>query len=233
MAHRGSRFVRREKMTMLNFFRKKEWPEIPFEEIKKRSKILVVDDSDFAYLSLFKKDGYSIEHWKDIKSLPSLEKGDFDIILLDIQGVGKKQSAQDQGFGILKHLHQVCPAQIVVAYSNADWSLKYQEFFRMADAVLAKSSDYVDFKRVVDELLRKRFSMSFYLDRFVQLTGSHTQGDIAKLKKQATNAILSRSTNKLEDYLKSEIDNSKAVSLGIEVIKAAISISIMIATANG
>lgn len=212
---------------MFNFFGKKQWPEIPFEEIKKRSKILVVDDSDFAYLTLFKKDGYSIEHWKDIKNLPSLEKGAFDIILLDIQGVGKKQS-QDQGFGILKHLNKACPAQIVIAYSNADWSLKYQEFFRMADAVLAKSSDYVDFKRVVDELLIKRFSMDFYLDRFVQLTGSHTQGDISKLKKQATKAILSRSTRKLEDYLRNEIDNTKVVTLGIEVIKAAINISMII-----
>src|SRR5438552_3980352 len=57
------------------------------------------------------------------------------------------------------------PAQIVVAYSNAEWPVKYQPFFEMADAVLPKTGDYVEFKRTVDDLLQQRFALGFYLSR--------------------------------------------------------------------
>lgn len=113
---------------MAAIMRRRRWPEIPFEDIKKRARIVVIDDSEFIYLPLFKKDGYNIEKWSDIIDLPKLEIGYFDIILLDILGVGKEQSA-DQGLGILRHLRQVSPAQIIIAYSSSDWSLKYQAFF--------------------------------------------------------------------------------------------------------
>ena len=130
------------------------------EEIRKRARLLIVDDGDFFYLALFRKDGYNIEKWNDVTDLPKLESGYYDIVLLDIQGIGKKQS-KDQGMGILRHLKKACPAQIVVAYSNADFSLKYKEFFDLADKVLAKQADYVDFKRAVDELLGSRFCWVF------------------------------------------------------------------------
>jgi CheY-like chemotaxis protein len=103
---------------MFDFFNKKtNWPSMKFEEMKKRARILVIDDKPFAYSKLFKNDGYNIEKWDDIKDLPKLETGYYDVILLDIQGVGTKQSV-DQGFGILRHLRRENPSQIIVAYSS-------------------------------------------------------------------------------------------------------------------
>ena len=43
------------------FSKKKQWPNLAIEEIRKRARILVIDDSDFFYLQLFKNDGYTIE----------------------------------------------------------------------------------------------------------------------------------------------------------------------------
>jgi hypothetical protein len=45
---------------MLRFLRTwmAKWPELPLEDIQKRARILVIDDSEFFYLGLFKKDGY-------------------------------------------------------------------------------------------------------------------------------------------------------------------------------
>jgi CheY-like chemotaxis protein len=208
---------------MFNIFRrKKSWPVVPYDEIKKRTKILVIDDNDFVYMSLFKKDGYSIEKWDDIKDLPKLESGHFDIILLDIEGVGMKQS-KDQGFGVLQHLRQVNPSQIIVAYSNADWSLKYQDFFRQADATLAKSSDYVKFKRTVDKLLTDRFSVGFYINRIVALSGSQVS-DNAKLRELAEKAILDKSTNKLEDYLKANNAKIEVITAILKIVEVASSL---------
>lgn len=202
---------------ILNIFQKK-WPEISIDEIRKRSRILVIDDSEFPYLPLFKKDEYQIEKWDDIEDLTKLEDGYYDLILLDIQGVGKDRSSE-QGLGILKHIHTINPAQIIIAFSSADYSLKYHEFFQMADVALPKSTDYYSFKRTVDKLLCDRFSLGFYVDRICRIAGDKFQNDQA-LKKLAQEAILTSSTKKLEEYLKKIIDHAEIIVLAIKVAKA-------------
>ena len=141
------------------FARAKPWPTVDHAEIVRRSRILVVDDDDFPYGVLFEGDGYTIRQWTDVESLTELENGTFDIILLDLRGVGRQQSASE-GLGLLEHIRATSPAQIVIAYSNSEFSLDDQPFFRNADAVLHKSrSDYAAFKRTVDRLLdREVFS---------------------------------------------------------------------------
>ena len=74
----------------------------------------------------------------------------------------------------------------------------------MADAVLPKSSDYVDFKRKVDELLIQRFSLGFYLGRITAVAGPDTD-DRNKLEREAKKAILERDTQSLRSYLASKI----------------------------
>lgn len=152
------------------FKKQKSYTQPSLEEIKKRAKILVIDDSEFAYAPLFKRDGYTIEKWDDVEKLEQLENNYFDLILLDIQGVGQNES-EEEGFGILKHIREKSPAQIVIAFSNADWSLKYQGFFDLADSKLAKSQDYVEFKRIVDNLLTHRFNPNFYIEKIERIKG--------------------------------------------------------------
>jgi hypothetical protein len=205
------------------FLGKKKWLEISLDEIRKRARIIVIDDRDFDYLSLFQRDGYVIEKWNDIDDLPKLESGYFDIILLDIQGVGKEQS-QEQGLGILRHLRQVCPTQIIIAYSCADFSLKYQDFFNLADSVLAKSEDYVQFKRTIDTLLSQKFSLGFYVDRIARLVSPHIS-NMDKIKSLSTRAILTKKVTKVERYLNSVLDNKELIALVLQVIRVAISIA--------
>lgn len=200
----------------------RDWPALPFDEIKKRARLLVIDDQEFAYLKLFKVDGYTFDKWKDVDDLPKLENGYYDIVLLDIHGVGLAQSAE-QGFGILKHLRKVSPAQIVVAYSNSDWSLKYQEFFDLADRKLAKGQDYVDFKRVVDELLRERFALSFYLKRIDGVLKGRVP-DEAEARLIAERAILSRKPTKLHQYLNPAVD-ADLLQTAMAVAQTAIAIA--------
>ncbi len=139
------------------------WPTLEFSELVKRTRILIIDNLDFEYEKLFVDDNYSITKWDDVKDLPKLEQGLFDIILLDIQGIGRKIS-DEQGFGVLKHLKKVNPTQIVIAYSDADYSLKYDEFFKLADDSIDKSKDYLAFKQKIDKFIRVRFSLDYYLD---------------------------------------------------------------------
>lgn len=208
---------------MFGLFTTRKWPEFADEDIRRRSRLLVIDDSDFPYQSLFQRDGYAIEKWADVKNLSQLERGEYDVILLDIQGVGRKES-EEQGFGILKHLRASVPAQIVIAYSNADWSLKYQQFFDLADARLDKRADYVDFKRVVDAQLRRRFSLDFYLERLTQVLGGAIS-EPEKLRKIASKAIVSGNPKHLEAYLKKTIDAEPLIQLGLNIVQVAIGIA--------
>ncbi len=145
-----------------------------------------------------------------------------NVILLDIHGVGTAIS-KDAGLGVLRHLKKVAPAQVIVAYSNADWPLKYKEFFDLADATLDKRADYVEFKRTIDDLLQRRFSLAFYLDRIGSLSHS---ADIEprQLQEVAKRAILLRDTDSLASYLRDAREERQTVGLILQVAQAGIAV---------
>jgi hypothetical protein len=214
----------RYRRGMLPFLREREWPEVSHQEIVRRARILVIDDGEFPYLELFKRDGYTIEQWRDVTDLPALEEGSFDLILLDLMGVGRAES-HDEGFGLLKHIRATSPAQIVIAYSNSDLSLEYQPFLRDADAVLHKSkTDYVEFKRTVDSLLDQRFSLGFYLNRVAAELAEHA-AVAPKAVPKARKAILTGNDASLRRYLARRIDDPATVDRVIALVSIAIQVA--------
>lgn len=193
------------------------------DEIVRRARILVIDDQTFTYKPLFVRDGYTVQQWTEVQDLPALERGDYDLVLLDLLGVGRAESA-DEGFGLLKHLRETSPGQIVIAYSNADLSLEYQPFFRDADAVLHKTkTDYVEFKRTVDKLLDERFSLGFYLDRIRRELGEHT-GNAPKVVEKARVGILKGNLEPLRGYLAKHVDDQVTVDRILAVAGLALTI---------
>lgn len=171
---------------------------------------------------MFEKDGYNVEKWSDVKSLDDLESAKFDLILLDLEGVGRRQSA-DQGLGLLHHIRERNPGQIVIAFSNQDWSLKHQPFFEKADAVLYKAADYLEFKREVDRLLADRFSLGFYLSRVEKELGAEetTRG----LRRRVRAAILAGDAPKLDRYLRRHVQNQATIDRVIQLVQVAIGVA--------
>ncbi len=207
----------------MRFGRNRQWPEPSHQQVVKRARILVIDDMEFPYQKLFKADGYSVDKWNDVRDLGKLEDSTYDLVLLDLLGVGRAQSS-DQGFGLLKHIRSTNPAQLVIAYSNADWPVRYQSFFEMADAVLPKTADYVEFKRTVDELLARRFSLGFYLDRTYYELADHI-ADVPKALEKAQKAILTGKTTNLRQYLMRRIGDEVTVDRALSVVQIAIMIA--------
>lgn len=214
------------KMSVLERFRRGprlEWPEPTIDEIRKRARILVIDDQEFPYAQLFERDGYTTKKWDDVTNLTELEQGDYDLILLDLQGVGRAESSEE-GLGVLKHIRTTCPAQIIIAYSNADWPLKNQPFFHMADATLQKSADYVEFKEKVDELLVQRFSLGFYVSRIQSELASHKQ-ELPALEKNSRDAILAGRADHLGKYLRNKVTDPAAIDGALQIANIAIGIA--------
>jgi CheY-like chemotaxis protein len=181
----------------------------------------VIDDAEFPYISLFRRDGYAIDKWNDIQDLTKLESGDYDIILLDIQGVGLEES-ENQGLGVLEHLKKVSPAQIIVAYSNADYALELKRFFDLADATLDKRSDYVDFKQEIDRMLVRRFSLEHYVDTITH-AATRSGVELDELPERAREAILQQRPKELRKYLERHDVDGATVQTLLSLAQAAMS----------
>lgn len=198
-------------------------PQPTLQQIVDRARILVIDDQDFPYSTLFRRDGYNVTKWRDVTKLTEIEQGKYDIVLLDLQGIGKRIS-QDQGLGVLRHIKEVRPSQVVVAYSNADWPVKYQPFFDLADEVLPKSADYVDFKRIVDDLLQEHFSVGFHIGRLERELAKSGINDWWS-KRTLRAAVAAKDPDKLERLLRRRGVDQDTVTNILALVQIAIGVA--------
>jgi hypothetical protein len=190
-----------------------------FEEIKKRIRIVVIDDEDSFPVSIFQNEGYSINKWDKVTDYSKLENGFFDIIVLDIKGVAEHLS-QDDGIGVLVDLKEKNPAQIIISYSQYSYDLNKVKFFQLADDNISKPSDYLKIKRTIDNLILTKFKPERYLSALDNLLISNNikETDIVKIKNEISKAVSKNTKPDLSTTLSSI--NGKG-----ELVKQAISLT--------
>jgi hypothetical protein len=137
-------------------------PHYDFDLLRKRLRLLVIDDEDVFPIKLFQEAGYNIERWEKVKNYPSLENGDYDIIILDILNVAEDLS-DDDGFGVLESLKNHNPAQIVIAYSAHSFDFSKTKFWELADAKITKPSMFLKIKEIVDNTITECFTIERYV----------------------------------------------------------------------
>ena len=136
--------------------------KLSLDEIRKRARILVIDDDEKAFpYKLLQKEGYNIHYWKQVEKLKDLESGEYDLIILDIAGVAKAISTTD-GLGVLEHLKKHNPAQLIIAYSGQKYDLSKSSFWDLADDYLGKPSDLISCKTKIDALLKDHYTPKRY-----------------------------------------------------------------------
>ena len=156
--------------TMWNPFKRRTISDlatpIPFSELKKRVKIVVIDDDNESFpVEALNESGYTIQWWGSVDSagLNRLETGSFDIIVLDIQGiVAPGLSDTQDGLGVLRRIKDVNPQQMVVAFSGQAYKVDAMPFYRLADDVLGKPVTMIKCKEVLDHLIRERVGIVEY-----------------------------------------------------------------------
>jgi len=142
-------------VSLIYFFKSKRNKKnnIIVPQAKAAPKILVIDDHANPIVKLLRTEGYDVDEDNgSLSNLRNLENGHYDLILLDFDGVGVEFSKK-QGIGVLEHIKTKNPKQKILAYSNKNWGLDYQEFIQLADGVLGKAAGYGEYKRKIDELL--------------------------------------------------------------------------------
>ncbi len=129
----------------------------------RRVRILVIDDVDTEFpFDILKREGYAIDYWRDVEDLQKLESGFYDIIVLDIGGVGTELDSEQEGVGVLKHLKTANPAQIVVAYSGQSHKTDRIPFFRLADQYVPKPTNAMTWKETLDDLIQSKVTVQHY-----------------------------------------------------------------------
>jgi DNA-binding response OmpR family regulator len=184
---------------------------IPLEEIRKRAKIIVIDDDPNSFpCELLRKEGYTIECWQKVESLSRLEKGDFDIIILDIGGVASEYSPQD-GLGVLEHLKNYNPSQIIVAFSGQTFDLGKTRFWKMADDSLSKPVDVIKCKEVIDHLLQEKFTLAHYWEGLTSILRSEgiSDTDIEKIERRVAKAIKKGDKKEVMSTIKSVTEKAE------------------------
>lgn len=165
-----------------------------FDKVKFKARIAVVDDEEVPAVSHLQSDGYNIVKYPDIDEIDSFIRKKYHVLVLDIQGVGKKIAPQKEGWGLLKYIKEEHPHIVVIVFTGADWSItKYKEFSDLADYVIGKDLEYLDFKTKLDAAIKKSFSPQF-----------HFEIEKAIIAKEITDA---NTLDKIEDILKSNGSN--------------------------
>jgi hypothetical protein len=151
-------FLWKDKLKSFN----KSARKLSFEELKRRLKIVIIDDEDIFPITLFKDNGYTVDKWDTVEDYSKLESGFYDIIVLDILGVAGHISAND-GFGVLESLKNYNPSQIIIAYSAHSYDLTKKKFWEMADETIPKPSQFLKMKEVIDNVITTKFNPNRYL----------------------------------------------------------------------
>ncbi len=194
------------------------------EELRKRVKILVVDDNEehFPY-QLLRDNGYTIEWWGNVTSdkLERMERGDFDIIILDIKGITDNSVSESEGLGILKRIKSVNPAQVVVAFSGHSFDLNKTEFWRLADDTLSKPVSIVKAKELIDRLINEKITITNYWNAIKTILISEGAGEkeIKKIEQHVINSIEKQSFN-INDIKKKIAGSIQNVAAIITLINA-------------
>lgn len=173
---------------------------------------------------LFERDGYHLERWPEIRNLSQLTDGHYDLIFLDIHGVGLNESPDEQGLGILRHIKASNPAQMVVLYSALPQNISARDVLLLADAVLDKEESYVRYKETADKLLQRRLSPAYYVATMNRELGDHAATTPRAVAK-ALRAMRNGNSAPLARYLRARVTDPKVVDRVLTVISIGVGVA--------
>lgn len=120
------------------------------EKKKKEVDILVIDDDDFPFLDVLQTTyGFNIVQKADIDNLKDVEP--YQIILCDIQGVGKQFMTSYGGAYLGSQIKANYPNKNVIIYTASTTSIDNQKYYQTVDNVLPKGTSIEDWVSALNE----------------------------------------------------------------------------------
>jgi CheY-like chemotaxis protein len=150
------------------FLRMQNEYRFDFDEAKRKTRILLIDDDASALpISHLQASDYAIRQEKKVtvELLQACERGDFDIILLDYNGIAPPAICPDDGFGVFDRIRHSNPDQYIIAISGQTYDIARTEYFAKANDWLKKPTDLSSTKTKIDKGIAEIFDKSKILAR--------------------------------------------------------------------
>ena len=107
------------------------------EELKKDSRIAIVDDNPEDFHKILRRSGYTVVQHEKISLADSDQLADYAVIYLDIAGV-VPEDPKDGGLLLLRRLKELPKPPAIIAVSGKKFDPTVTEFFQAADDVMTK-----------------------------------------------------------------------------------------------
>lgn len=112
-------------------------------------RIAIIDDQkNLPLAKSLEQHDFFVKHYLDIKSLDELIK--YDIIVSDIEGVGRKFGSVYQGGHLIKEIRTRFPLKYLIAFSGKSFDMNYNQFFKLCDNVSTKNADITEWVGYLD-----------------------------------------------------------------------------------
>jgi len=199
------------------FFKKTNvLPKRDLNEIKKGCRILFIDDQKFDIVDRLKnQEGWV--HTTRIRDLESISQAvllDAHIVLVDVQGVGKKMQCNDEGLGLIVAIKDKYPQKKVIMYSGESQGKieTFHKAWNVADYKLKKTSTQYEFNNIIEKFANDAFCLEncikkikriLYNDYGISMSELEIENKIYKISKK----------NKISDAVSSifNIQNAAAI----------------------
>lgn len=170
-------------------------------------KIAVIDDNAFPLLDELRRHNFDITGFSDVDNIIQLQN--YDIIISDIKGVGKKFGSKFEGAHLIEEVHLHYPTKFLIAYSGSTFNPSYNDYFRLCDATKRKNIDIQEWVKTLDLAIFSLNDPIFQWEktRNVLIKQKVPNKYIAKIEKGYTKTLVKRNRK----YLQNEIKVSKAI----------------------
>lgn len=175
--------------------------------------ILVIDDASFPPKENLGNNNFRITQWSDIEDLKTVEH--YDLILCDIEGVGKKINPTDQGGAVIKQIKKLYPHKYIIAYSARTFGTQFNEFFMYADETVSKDKDVSDWCDTLDDAMEEIVDPQKFwlrLRKFLSDSNIGTKELLAMEDKYVRSMLTQKNCFENYDFGKLSIDVSSIVN---------------------
>lgn len=128
---------------------------IPLPPGKYRSqvKVVVIDDDGFPEEAVLRSHEFNVKVFNDIDDIRMVEA--YDVVMCDIQGVGRSLGSSYEGAHIISEIHKFYPAKILISFSGIKFDTTYNKFFSLCDFNYSKNIDKEDWPDKLDLAIQK------------------------------------------------------------------------------
>lgn len=218
---------------MLGFFEKKQISslvtKLPREELLRRSRILIIDDEQPDIITDLKGARFSVDYVPDVDAtnMDVIERQLYDLVLLDFGRVGTHFGA-DEGLSLLRHIKRVNPAIVVLTYTSKALKTEHADFYRLADATLAKDAGIQESLQKIEEGLRKAHSLPNVWASLLAVCdikpGSKEDADLQDLLVRGLNK--KAKMDQLKEKVIAMLGSDEAKKIGVTLLSKAIELGI-------